>query len=309
MSSVHADQLKKDMLALYREAVFAGMTMEEVQYKVQVLAQAVEAAPPTTNPSSVTRNRLRTIIPIIFVTLGSIMIANAVWPIMSYALFVSPQLQRISLVAPVPADQILTEADTDMVSPVAMVSATPAPHVDVQRVVKPIILSQQLDYTNLANWFIDTESVQPSNQEEEVYYVDIPSLDIERAEVRMGGTDLNESLIQYPGTAEPGDYGAPVIFGHSVLRQFYRPDIKNPNRYKSIFSKIMTMKKGELIYIEHEGVKYTYRVKDKHEVQPEDTFILEQRHRHRELKLITCVPEGTYLRRGVIVAELVESGE
>jgi sortase (surface protein transpeptidase) len=39
-------------------------------------------------------------------------------------------------------------------------------------------------------------------------------------------------------------------------------------------------------------------------VKPEDVFILEQNYEEKTLKLVTCVPEGTYLRRGVITATL-----
>jgi len=46
-------------------------------------------------------------------------------------------------------------------------------------------------------------------------------------------------------------------------------------------------------------------VTDKTDVKPEDTYILAQQYDNRKLKLVTCVPEGTYLRRGVITAELV----
>ena len=68
----------------------------------------------------------------------------------------------------------------------------------------------------------------------------------------------------------------------------------------------MTMKTGDRIFVDYDGIKYTYEVKDKVEVEPEDLFILEQRYSNRELKLITCVPEGTYMRRGVVVAQLVD---
>lgn len=237
----------------------------------------------------------------ILITFGSILIGNAVWPILSYVLFTSPLLQRTNFVAPIPENELL--AYSAIASPagkpdIAFANETPV-------IPKPVILSEQLDYTNLSNWFVDTHALADATVQKEIeYMIDIPSLNVEKAKVKIGGVDLNNNLIQYPGTASPGDIGAPVIFGHSVLRQFYRPDISNPNRYKSIFSKIMTLKPGDEIIITFEDVKYTYSVREKHQVQPNDLYILEQRHDSRELKLITCVPEGTYLYRGVIVAQL-----
>ncbi|MBP9700658.1 sortase, partial [Candidatus Woesebacteria bacterium] len=69
----------------------------------------------------------------------------------------------------------------------------------------------------------------------------------------------------------------------------------------------MTLAKGDEILVKEDGVLYRYQVLSKTEVQPTDLFILEQQRDSRLLKLVTCVPEGTYLRRGVVTAVLVES--
>jgi sortase A len=164
-------------------------------------------------------------------------------------------------------------------------------------------MGSAVDYTNAKNWFPTADF--DINEPVTTYSIDIPSLNIEKAQVIIGGEDLSEGLIQYPGTAKPGQFGAPVIFGHSTLRQFYNPKENNDDRYVSIFSKIMTLKNRDRIFIDYDNIRYTYEVVDKVEVQPEDLFILEQHLNRKELKLITCVPEGTYLRRGVILAKLV----
>jgi LPXTG-site transpeptidase (sortase) family protein len=145
-----------------------------------------------------------------------------------------------------------------------------------------------------------------ADEQVQEYTIDIPTLNITNAVIKVGGSNLDESLIAYPGTAMPGEFGAPVIFGHSVLRQFYNPSEKNPRRYNSIFSTIMTLKPGDKIYVTADGVKYTYLVQDKSEVKPEDVYILNQDFGSKKLKLVTCTPEGTYLRRGVITAQLIQ---
>lgn len=236
------------------------------------------------------------LLPGISITLGSVMLANALWPIMAYFAFTSPNLQRNELVSALPEVSVIEESQT-----VAVANA--ANQNDM-----PKIIHQNLDFTNLSNWFPDSglPEVASNSWENEVdhYTLNIPSLNIHHAEVKIGGMNLDESLVQYPGTAEPGRAGAPVIFGHSVLRQFYNPSEKNPRRYFSIFSKIMTMKTGDQIEIEYDGITYTYSVLKKVEVKPEDLFILQQDYDNKFLKLITCVPEGTYLRRGVVIAQL-----
>jgi sortase A len=244
-----------------------------------------------------TKNRAYRLIPAMFVTAGSVILANAIWPIASYMVFTSPMLQQPKLLSPVPDNPVVRQA--------AVVGQAQA-SVTAPEMLRPKIIRNDLDYTNLANWFPSGSPTTETVEETEVkeYSVSIPTLGIENAIVQVGGTDLDNSLIQYPGTADPGEFGAPVIFGHSVLRQFYNPSLKNPRRYMSIFSKIMTMQAGEKIYIDYDGIRYTYSVVKKVEVKPEDLYILEQEYNSRQLKLITCVPEGTYLRRGVVLAQL-----
>lgn len=227
----------------------------------------------------------------VLLTVGSLLLANVIWPVMWYQLMSSPALQRVELISPVPKDEL---GSTPLI---AEINPPPSPII-------PQVLSADLDYSKVSNWF--PGAVQMGVTEVKSYTISIPSLRINNATVTVGGESLDKSLIHYAGTALPGQLGSPVIFGHSVLRQFYDPGEKNPRRYLSIFSKIMTLKNGDRIFIDYDGIKYTYEVKDKVEVHPEDLFILEQKYSNRELKLITCVPEGTYLRRGVIVAQLVD---
>lgn len=170
----------------------------------------------------------------------------------------------------------------------------------------------QTDFTKASSWFVGTDPVQKSNLSDKYpdeYVLTIPEVDVYDARVVVGSNDLSESLIHYAGTAYPGQAGSPVIFGHSVLRQFYNPKVSNPRRYMSIFSKIMTLEAGDEIEIEYDGVLYTYQVTDKYQVEPEDVYILQQNYGQANLKLVTCVPEGTYLRRGVVEAKLLNMSE
>lgn len=257
-----------------------------VKAPVKGLATQLDVSDRSPKPS-----RMRKLIPTILITLGSVLIANVAWPILSYQLFVAPQIRKVEFASPVnlaQLDQQYYPAEAPSMPNLA-----------------PQVLGADLDYTNARTWFpqADFDLNRGSVQE---YTIHIPAVDVHDAQVIVGGEDLDEGLIHYPGTAIPGQLGSPVIFGHSVLRQFYNPSVNNPNRYVSIFSKIMTLKNGDEIIVDYDGITYTYEVKDKVEVEPEDIFILEQRYNNRELKLITCVPEGTYLRRGVVIAQLVD---
>jgi sortase A len=156
------------------------------------------------------------------------------------------------------------------------------------------------DYANPKNWFPVAPILPPQPSRITDYSLSIPKLGIEDARVQIGGEDMMENLVQYPGTALPGQYGNSVIFGHSVLPQFF-----NPKNYKTIFSTLPTLKEGDEILIDFDGIRYRYLVRKMVEAKPEDVTILEQNYDSQWLSLITCVPPGTYLRRLIVRAQLV----
>lgn len=240
------------------------------------------------------------LLPPVLVTLGSLMIANVAWPILHYQFFISPQLAQTELLIPVSQEQVVyANPQATKIEEVAQVPST-----------NPgAVLGQEADFTKAQNWFPSQTYTEPRESKITHYTITIPKVDVYDAVVEIGGEDLSKSLIQYPGTANPGQLGSPVVFGHSVLRQFYNPEKSNPRRYISIFSKIMTLENGDEIFVDFDGIRYSYIVKDKFEVRPEDVYILQQRYNNYELKLVTCVPEGTYLRRGVLVAQLQDIGQ
>jgi len=155
------------------------------------------------------------------------------------------------------------------------------------------------DLSQANQWFSSSPSLPAWKSRITHYNLSIPELKIENAVVQIGGNDLGESLIHYSGTALPGQYGNAVVFGHSVLPQFF-----NPKKYKTIFSTLPSLEKGDEILVDFDGVLYRYRVIEMVEVSPQDISVLEQRYDAEYLSLITCVPPGTYLRRLVIRARL-----
>ncbi len=158
------------------------------------------------------------------------------------------------------------------------------------------------DYTLVTSWFDEPVNLDHNdNPQITDYRISIPKLNIEGAWVQIGGEDLKKKLIHYPDTAMPGQMGNGVIFGHSVLPQFF-----NPKNYLTIFSTLHTLKSGDKIIIHYDGIKYEYLVEKMFEVQPSDVSVLEQRYDGRYFTLITCSPPGTYLRRLVVKARLVD---
>ncbi len=303
------------LVGLYRQALKKNLSLDKLEQRIskkldQVrVIDKIEQKEEQERVSKIKRRlpkKIRygaLILPIVFIGVGLFLLSNAITPLAKYYLASLPDLSQPQFKIPIPKEDVLD------VTPLVVAQVEHESSVlgaNSKTANGPVILDTELDYTNLTNWFNDSRSdVLKKIQNSTAYILDIPELEIENAQVQIGGTNLDDSLIAYPGTAFPGELGAPVIFGHSVLRQFYNPSERNPRRYFSIFSYIMTLEKGDEIYLTQDGAKYKYVVTEKTDVKPEDTYILAQQYDERKLKLVTCVPEGTYLRRGVVTAELV----
>jgi len=159
------------------------------------------------------------------------------------------------------------------------------------------------DFTKASNWFPGAKKKEDFEESKVSFYtISIPKLKVENATVAIGGEDLSKSLIQFPGTANPGRPGNTVIFGHSILPQFY-----NPKDYLAIFSTLPSLKKGDEITINYDGITYRYKVETLFEVLPTDLEVLEQGFSDSYISLVTCVPPGHPLkpRRLIVRAKIV----
>ncbi|KKQ26263.1 MAG: hypothetical protein US62_C0038G0007 [Candidatus Woesebacteria bacterium GW2011_GWA1_37_8] len=159
------------------------------------------------------------------------------------------------------------------------------------------------DFTKLSSWFEDQKKLPASDDNISFFTISIPKLRIEDAVVKIGGEELSGSLIQYPGTALPGRVGNAVIFGHSILPQYY-----NPKNYLSIFSLLGDLEAGDKIYASMDNKIFVYEVFNSFEVKPTDLGILDQNKKGSFISLITCTPPGHPLKpkRLIVRAKLVD---
>lgn len=162
------------------------------------------------------------------------------------------------------------------------------------------------DFTKLSNWFEGGKERDFITQKVRYYTISIPKLKIENATVEIGSESLKDSLIQYPGTALPGKTGNSVIFGHSVLPQYF-----NPKNYLSIFSTLHRLKKGDAIYADYDGITYKFQVENMFEVKPTALEILEQDSSDSYLTLVTCAPPGDprKQKRLIVRAKLIQNSD
>ncbi len=137
----------------------------------------------------------------------------------------------------------------------------------------------------------------------------IPSLDIVAPLVYVSEKNeksfqlgLQQGVVQYPGTALPGQLGNMYVFGHSSDYSWAK------GSYRTVFAKLPDIKIGSEIKItDGAGRLYTYQVNKTVVVLPTDTQYLSQYNYQKKLLTIqTSYPVGTALKRFLVIAELVE---
>lgn len=97
----------------------------------------------------------------------------------------------------------------------------------------------------------------------------------------------------------PGEIGNTVITGHSA------GDIYSSNPYKYIFSGLERLEDGDLIYVNYNSVRYTYRIFKKEVIEPSNVSAIILDTNKPILTLITCTPLGTSRYRLLIFAEQI----
>lgn len=230
---------------------------------------------------------------LMLITLGIATFTTVAYPLISYQLTLAPGFQKNTLSSPLTPVVVATnDLVTQTIKKAEATSSDSPTFVDE-------VVNTSFDYTNSNSWFA-TPQKKTEAAEYALYTISIPKLGIDRAVVRSDHTDLKQSLIHYPGTALPGNLGNAVIFGHSVLPQFF-----NPLNYLTIFSTLHTLKPGDTWEVTADGATFTYKITEMYETLPDDLSPLGQVYNSRYMTLITCTPPGTYLRRLIIKAQII----
>jgi len=228
------------------------------------------------------KKKILTYLSYLSLTLGSFLLFWALYPIISFEIYSQAFLSK-DFKTPVVLDEINQSINNSLV------------------LGKFNIFSNNLsDFINANLWF---PSAGKNRLEKKFlvkkYFLSIPKLNIKDAEVLVGGHDLSKSLIHYLPKTMPGEAGNVVIFGHSTLPQLYKQ-----NDYKSIFTFLPSLQKGDKIFIKVEDVIYQYEIFEMFVVSPSEISVLNQEFDASYLTLITCVPPGTYWKRLIVKAKL-----
>lgn len=215
--------------------------------------------------------------------IGMLLLFWSFYPVISFELY-SRFLMTQSVTSPVPSETVssLKEANAVLGS-------------------YDVYSNNLRDFTQAHLWFPTQQQKNQDNFMVKDYYISIPKLNIMKAHVVVGGEDLSKSLVHYLPRTMPGEYGNVAIFGHSTLPQLY--DEKD---YKTIFTYLPSLEKGDKMIIYLGDLEYEYEVSDMFVVNPDKISVLDQQYDASYLTLVTCVPPGTYWKRLVVKSKLVQ---
>lgn len=110
---------------------------------------------------------------------------------------------------------------------------------------------------------------------------------------------LEDGVVHYAASPEPGEIGNSVIVGHSSN------NILNSGKYKFAFVLLRRLEIDDTFFMHKDGIRYTYKIYDKKVVPPNDVSVLGPAEKTNSVTLITCDPPGTSINRLIIVAEQI----
>ena len=128
---------------------------------------------------------------------------------------------------------------------------------------------------------------------DEIAIINIPSINLNTVVVEsIEKQYLNHYVCHFENSAMPGEYGNFSLAGHSSYR------------YNEVFNEAHNIKLDDKIIIKTLNNEFTYIVKDIFEVNPEDTFVLDQDNEIKELTIVTCTNKGK--DRLIVKAQILE---
>ena len=141
----------------------------------------------------------------------------------------------------------------------------------------------------------------------------IPKLNVEvpvtfgaNSDVKSMAAAMTNGVAHYSisgASAIPGEIGNFAVSGHSA------GNVYETSQYKFIFSGLTRLTNGDLIYMDYNGTRYSYRVTGTNTVDPSDSAALRRIANENPGKpmitLITCTPLGTSKYRLLVYGEQI----
>jgi len=215
------------------------------------------------------------------VSFGIVTLLFFFFPILSWEIYFSKALATDIYEAPVPKSMVVT-AQSD----------------SFRTLLTSGVSQLTTNFSDARNWYptLDSSLNKPKISQ---YTMTIPKIKVENAVVSTVSYDLSKYLVQYAGTAVPGENGTAVIFGHSTLPQLFKKD-----DYKTIFANLHKIKVDDELVVGIGSVQYTYKVYAIVVTDPDDTDMFAQSYDNSYITLVTCTPPGTLWKRLIVRARL-----
>ncbi|HVZ67271.1 MAG TPA: sortase [Patescibacteria group bacterium] len=226
--------------------------------------------------------KYRKIFGVVLIFLGILISIYFFFPVLAYQMFVANAYEGDSIEVPIPKYMVADKETGGIGSLIAQG-----------------INSLTTNYYDARNWYPQLPAGQEAPKDVAKYTLSIPKLKINNAEVSTKDYDLANHLVQYFGTAIPGQKGTSIIFGHSTIPAWF-----DPKNYKTIFATLHTIKVGDEIDVTVDGQNYKYKIFSIVITTPNDTNILSQSYDNSYITIVTCTPPGTIWKRLVVRAAL-----
>ena len=137
----------------------------------------------------------------------------------------------------------------------------------------------------------------------------IPKINVDVPVIYGVGSDQQSQLdAMAKGVAHfsiPGANSVPGQIGNTVLSGHSSNDLFDSGDYKFIFAQLDRLNENDIIYVNYQGVRYTYNITGKKVVLPTDVQSLIYSTDKPILTLITCTPLGTAEKRLLVIAEQI----
>jgi len=132
--------------------------------------------------------------------------------------------------------------------------------------------------------------------------IETPIQYVDEANEEVFQKALENGIVHYPGTALPGEFGNPYLFGHSSDYLWKAGD------YKQVLKELIDIPTDTEVKITNpDGELFIFRVIETKIVGPKEVSVLDQQNHERQLLTIqTSWPLGTALKRYIAVCQIDE---
>ena len=137
----------------------------------------------------------------------------------------------------------------------------------------------------------------------------IPKINVDAPVIYGAASDVkSQSKAMEKGVAHfsiPGASAVPGEVGNAVFAAHSSNDAFASGNYKFVFAQNEKLVKGDIIYMNYNGKRYTYKITSTEVVMPTEVSKVQINTNKPMLTLVSCVPLGTAEKRLLIFAEQI----